>query len=85
MKSETGWVYTQSDLDARDANLIHQTKDFLVEYLEENGLMSDGVKWGETHAIVIVRKGLFGRLIDKALGLKGDSQQFQVMELKPNK
>jgi hypothetical protein len=70
MRSEDGYIYTQRDLDGMAERQANQMKDFIVGYLEDQKLLPDGRKWAERHAILLVRKGRLGQLIDKWLKLE---------------
>lgn len=72
-------IYTQTDADLQNnANLV---KDLLLARLEQDGVVGNAAKLSETYCVLLVRKGLFGRILDKFFGAGDDSVFFKIVKI----
>jgi len=69
---------TDDDLTA-NSNTI---KEIIVNLLEEEGLLTKSAQEiNETYAVIIHRRGFFGKIIDKMLGVEGDKQKITLVKV----
>jgi len=51
----------------------NQIKDIVIFQLEKEGLLNKPAKEiCETYAVILHRRGFFGKIIDKMMGIEGD-------------
>lgn len=79
MKIET---FSFSDIEL--VGFANQVKDVLLEYLQYDGVIPAAKPLCETYAVLVVRKGWFGTLMEKLLKLdKSDFAQIRIVKIEP--
>jgi len=64
----------------------NQIKDVVLEALDQEGLLKKSAEEiGSEYAVVIHRKGFFGRFIDKMLHVQGERLHITVVKMVPIK
>ncbi len=71
--------------DAQDmSRTANQSKDVVIAMLKADGLLAADCDWGDRHALLIHRRGWFGRTLDKVLfkDLAEKDYRLSVVEIK---
>lgn len=64
---------------------VNKTKEQLLEYLADNGIISEDLckELKDAVAFMLIEKGIFGKSIDKMFKLEDNKIQYQICRIEP--